>query len=140
MPMLNVKALVWLFAGAHAFCTLHMVHGFWQMPLSSEGQPLFTIVTFDRLYTPRWMQQGVLNAIPYFQGVMKSMLIGFKITCLVWIYDVALWRQTAEQLIGRLELVLVGLEERGVFVAAQNAGFYRDGIDAENLSRRPYAL
>lgn len=46
--------------------------------------------------------------------------------CLVWVDDVVIWRQTMEQLISHLELVLTGLEECSLFVAANKALFYRD--------------
>lgn len=61
------------------------------MPLSPEAQRLFTIITSCRLYTPRRVLQGVLNAIAYFQGVVRDVLDELiERTCFVWVDDVVL--------------------------------------------------
>lgn len=45
MSMPNLEILTGLFAGAHAFCTGDILQDVWQMSLSSEVGPLFTMMT-----------------------------------------------------------------------------------------------
>ena len=61
MPNLEDEAS--LFAGATAWCTLDMLHGYYrQVPLSEDTQGMFTMVTLEGLFTPRRVPPGVLNA------------------------------------------------------------------------------
>lgn len=74
MLMPNLETLARLFDGAHALCTLDLLQEYWKTPLSPEVQALLTMVMSDGLNTPRRVPQGVLNAIPYSQGVMRDVL------------------------------------------------------------------
>ena len=73
-PMPNRESMSRSFASAKAFCTLDMLQGYWQTPLSPEEQELFTMVTTEGLFTPTRVPQGALNATAYFQSVMQTML------------------------------------------------------------------
>lgn len=97
--------------------------------IEPEAQSLFIMVTSGGLNTPRRVPQGVPNAIAYFQDVMRDGLDELiESICLVWVDDIVIWGNTAEQLISPLELVLARLEERGLFVAAHRAVFHHGGI------------
>ena len=60
MPHLEDKAS--LFTGATAWCTLDMLQGHWQVPLSEGRQEMFTMVTPEGLFTSRRVPPEVLNA------------------------------------------------------------------------------
>ena len=60
MPRLEEKAS--LFAGATAWCTLDMLQGCWQVPLSEDDQEVFAMVTPEGLFTPRRVPLGVVSA------------------------------------------------------------------------------
>ena len=60
--------------GAVAFCTMDCLQGYWQCPLVEEAREYFTFVTGDGLFTPTRVQQGVMNATSYFQGMMMEVL------------------------------------------------------------------
>ena len=129
MPMPRLEELGMLLGGAAAFCTLDMIQGYWQMPLHESARELFTMVTTGGLYTPTRVPQGVLNATAYFQATMAEVLTGLiGKTCFVWVDDVVVWAMDQEELLGRLEAILARLVERGLFVAAHKAVFFRDEI------------
>ena len=48
------------------------------MPLAAEAQKVFTIATLECLFTPMHVPQGILNATPFFQGVMTKLLAGLN--------------------------------------------------------------
>ena len=43
--MKNLEDKASLFAGATAWCTLDMLQGYWQVPLSEDAQEMFAMVT-----------------------------------------------------------------------------------------------
>ena len=100
MPMPNLEDKASLFAGADAWCTLNMLQGYWQVPLSEDAQEMFTMVTPEGLFTPRRVPPGVLNATGYFQATTGDVLEGYidKI-CLVWVDDIVIWGKTPEILL-----------------------------------------
>ena len=51
MPMLNRQDKASLFADPTARCTVGMLKGYWQVPLTEDAQMLFTMVTPERLLT-----------------------------------------------------------------------------------------
>ena len=77
MPITNLEDKASLFAGATAWCTLDMLQGYWQVPLSEDAQEMFTMVTPDGLFTPRRVPPRVPNATGYFQATMGDVLDGY---------------------------------------------------------------
>ena len=77
VPMPNLEDKASLFAGATAWCTLDMLEGYWQVPLSEDAQEMFTMVTPEGLFTLRRVSPGVLNATGYFQATMGDVLDGY---------------------------------------------------------------
>ena len=65
MPMPNLEVKASLFASATAWCTLDMLQGYYQVPLSEDAQEMFTMVSPDGLFTPRRVPLGVMNATGY---------------------------------------------------------------------------
>ena len=103
MPMPNLQDKASLFAVATAWCTLDMLQGYWQVPVSKDAQEMFTLVTPEGLFTPRLVLPGGLNATRYFQATMGDALDRYidKI-CLVWVDDIVIWRGTPDILLKRL--------------------------------------
>ena len=67
MPMLNRQDKASLFADATTRCTVDMLNGYWQVPLTEDAQEMLTMVTPERLFNPHRVLPGVLNATGYFQ-------------------------------------------------------------------------
>ena len=83
IPMPNLEDKASLFAGATAWCTLDMLQGYRQVPLSEDAQEMFTMVTPEGLFIPCRVSPGVLNASGYFQATMGDVLDGIS-TRSVW--------------------------------------------------------
>ena len=53
-----------------------MVQGYWQVPLSEDGQQMFTMVTPEGLLNSRIDQPGVRSTIGYFPATIGDWLDG----------------------------------------------------------------
>ena len=73
-PMPNIENKAFLFTGATAWYTLDMLQGYRQLPLSEGVQEMFTMVTPEGLFTPRYVLPGVLNATGYFLKTLGDAL------------------------------------------------------------------
>ena len=105
MPMPNLEDKASLFAGVTAWCTLDMLHVYWQVPLSEDTQDMFTIVTPEGLLTPR-VPSGVRNATGYFQATMGDASEGcIDKICLVGV-DMGIWGETPVIHLKRLLAIL----------------------------------
>ena len=82
------------------------------MPLAVEAQEVFTIATFEGLFTPTCVPQGVLNATAYFQGVMTELSVGLNYK--IWVDDIVWWRADEDGL--PLDKIPGRLGDAGLFV------------------------
>ena len=108
--------------GATYFGKLNMLQGYWQMPLAAEAQEVFTIATLEGLFTLTRMPYVVLNATPYFQGVMTELLAGSNYK--VWVDDIVWWRAGKDGLLNTPDKILGWLEDAGLFTAAHKCLFF----------------
>ena len=74
------------------------------MPLAPEAQEIFTIVTYEGLFTPTRVPQGVLNATAYFQGIMSELLHGLN--CKIWVDNLFFFGKTKDSLLDTLDAIL----------------------------------
>ena len=68
MPMPNLEEKSSLFAGATAWCTLDMLQGYGQVPLSEDALEMLIMVTPEGLFTPGRVPPGVLERYRIFPG------------------------------------------------------------------------
>ena len=129
MSMPNLEDEASLFAVATAWCTLDMLQGYWQVPLSEDAREMFTMVTPGGWLTPHRVLPGVLNATGYFQATIGDVLDGYidKI-CLVWVDDIVIWGEKPETGLKRLSAILGRLLDRGLFAAVHKAVLFRKEI------------
>ena len=95
------------------------------MPLVGVVQEVFTIATFEGLFTPMRELQGVLNATTYFQGVTTKFLAGLN--CKVWVHDIVWWGADEDDSLNILGKILGRLEDAGLFAASHKVFFLRYG-------------
>ena len=89
-----------------------------------------TMVTPEGLFTPRRVPQGVLNAFGYYQATMGNVFDGYiDEICLVLVDDIMILGETPETLLKRLWAISDRPLERGVFVAAHKAVFFRKEME-----------
>ena len=101
-------------AGTVNFWAMECLQGSWQYPLVENAHEYFTFVTGDGLFTPTRLPQEVLNATPFFQGMMMD--VGR--TCLAFVNDVNVIGWSAEELMVNLRAMLLRNLERGLILAA----------------------
>ena len=106
-------------AGAVAFCTMDCLQGYWQCLLAEEAREYFTFVTGEGLFKPMHVPQGVMNATPYFQGMMMEVLGNLMgRASLIYVDNVKVIGRSVEELNVNLRAVLLRCMERGLFLAA----------------------
>ena len=59
----NLKDTPFIFAGETAWCTLDMLRGYWQVPLSEDAQEMFTLVTPEGLFTTRLLSNRCSRSV-----------------------------------------------------------------------------
>ncbi|OWY97616.1 hypothetical protein PHMEG_00031810, partial [Phytophthora megakarya] len=98
--------------GASSFGTFDLFRGFWQMPLATDSQEIFSFSTGDAVYTPTRVPQGAIDSALHFQtqmqGVFRDMLYD---SVLIWIDDIALYATDDDTYLERLAAFLQVLRE-----------------------------
>ena len=131
MPMPNLEDKASLFAGATAWCTLHMLQGYWQVPLTEDAQEISTMAwsLWRSCSRRRRVPPGGAKRYWIFQATTGDVLEGYidKI-CSVWVDDIVIWGETTDIIVKPLLSILNSLLERGRFDAAHKAVFFRKEI------------
>lgn len=64
---------------------MDLVLGYWQVELSPSEQEKCAIITFNRLYQPTYMLQGLCNAPATFQQIMGKVLYVIVFVCIIYL-------------------------------------------------------
>ncbi|OWZ10824.1 LOW QUALITY PROTEIN: hypothetical protein PHMEG_00016251 [Phytophthora megakarya] len=92
--------------GASSFGTFDLFRGFWQMPLATDSQEIFSFSTGDAVYTPARVPQGAIDSALHFQTQMQG-----HASVLIWIDDIALYATDDDTYRERLAAFLQVLRE-----------------------------
>ncbi|OWZ04566.1 hypothetical protein PHMEG_00023512, partial [Phytophthora megakarya] len=100
----NLAVVVESVRGAYGFGAFDFHKGFWQMPLHPNSQEMFSFVTEDGVFTPTRVPQGASDSAVHFQAQMNEVLkdLLFR-SVLVWIDDVLLYAQSADEFLANLK-------------------------------------
>ena len=102
--MSNLEAEMADLRGTTCFGKLDMLKEYWQMPLATEAQEVFTIATPEGLVAPTRVFQGVLKATVYLQGVMTELFA--CLNCKVWVDDIVLCGADEDGLLNTYDKIL----------------------------------
>ena len=94
--------------GAKVFADLDMNKGYWQFPVDEESQEILAIQTDRGVYQPTRILQGAKNGVSYFQsGITEALSDSQEVEqhSIVWLDNVLVYAETAEQLLLLLEAI-----------------------------------
>ena len=103
-------------AGAAHYLTFDLNSGFWQVPMDKESKQYtaFTLGSMG-LYECKSMPFGLCNAPPTFQRLMQNCLGELNLTyCLIYLDDMIVFSETAEEHLQRMRVVFNHLQEHGL--------------------------
>ncbi|OWY94489.1 hypothetical protein PHMEG_00035758, partial [Phytophthora megakarya] len=109
----NLAAVTQSVKDAYGFGLFDLFKGFWQLPLHTESQELFSFVTEDGVFTPTRVPQGASDSAMHFQLQMQECFREMLYhSLLVWIDDLLLFVKSAEEYICKLRELFVVLRDR----------------------------
>ncbi len=113
-PLPRVDDILDTLAEAQWFSTIDLASGYWQVEVQPDDREktAFEFVTQQGLYEFRVMPFGLCNAPSTFQHLMELVLAGLQWeSCLVHIDDIAVYGQTIQEHLQRLQRVMERLRE-----------------------------
>lgn len=111
-PLPRIDESLDYLAGAKYFCTLDLAAGYWQVPLDEDAKLKSAFVVPGGLFQFEVMPFGLCNAPSTFERLMEAIFRGLQWkTLLIYLDDVIVFGSTVEEVIERLEAVLVRLRD-----------------------------
>ena len=109
-PLPRIDDTLDALAGSCWFSTLDLASGYWQVELDEEAKHKSAFAVRGGLYQWNVMPFGLCNAPSTFERLMEKVLRGMPWeTLLVYLDDVIVYAKTFEEMIARLEEVLIRL-------------------------------
>ncbi|GLD95516.1 hypothetical protein PINS_up004193 [Pythium insidiosum] len=144
----NLRAVTQAVRGAYGFGQFDLFKGFWQLPLASECQELFSFLTEDGVFTPTRVPQGAADSALHFQlqmhAVFRELLYE---SVLVWIDDVLLFASSPADFIDRLRVFFQILRQHKLKLNASKCKLFAPQviwcgkmIDGEGVRHDPARL
>ena len=124
-PLPRVDDLVDCLGGAKIFTTLDEASGYWQIPMSTNCQPLTAFTTHHGLFEFRVMPFGLCNALSTFQRWMQLVLSGLEDICSIYIDDILVCSKTPEEHISHAKQVFERLREAALNLKPRKCRFGR---------------
>ena len=123
-PLPNINDALSALQGALFFCSLDMNSGYWQIPIKKEDREKTAFITQDGLYEFNYMPFGITTAPSFFQRTMDVVLAGLKWnSCMVYIDDIIVFAKNFNELLERLEKVLIRMREADLTLKPEKCSF-----------------
>ncbi len=128
--------------------SLDLKNGFWQVPIREQDREKTAFVTSDGLFHFKRMPFGLCNSPATFQRLMDQVLRHLKWShCLVYLDDVAIFADSFETHLERLDAVLTALGAAGLKLNPAKCTFATDSmhylghlIDSQGIRPDPRKL
>ena len=123
-PLPNIQDALDALQGAKYFSLLDLVSGYWQVPVSEKDKEKTAFCTPDGLFEYQVMPFGLSNAPSAFQRMIDVVLAGLKWnSVLCYLDDVAVFSETFEDHLVRLENVFKRLKEANLTLKPEKCSF-----------------
>ena len=115
-PLPRIDHALASLSGAKYYCTLDLLSGYWQVPLSAKDQEKTAFSVPRRGHFQfKVMPFGLCNAPATFERLMEQILRGLQWeTCLVYLDDIIIMGKTVEEVVANLDQVLARLRAAGL--------------------------
>lgn len=100
--------------GSMCFGLFDFIKGYWQLPLAKEWQEILSYMTHRKIYTPRRVPQGCVDAAFSFQSTMEQCFV--SLLCqhlLVWIDGLLLYANDVGTYLLNLEELFALMDHMG---------------------------
>jgi len=126
---------------AKVFTSLDCTAGYWQVPLSPADRQKTAFTTHAGIYHWLSIPFGLTNALATFQRALDIILSGLKWQlCLVYLDDVIIFSESAEQHVKDVDVVLTRLREAGVTLNLEKCTWFSDEVEYLGQIVRPGQL
>ena len=111
MPIPRIDTLLDKLQGARVFSSLDLASGYWQVPIEESSRRYTAFVADNELWEWNVMPFGLCNAPATFQRMMNRILAPFARFCVVYLDDILIFSESAEQHQKHLSMVLEALKK-----------------------------
>ncbi|KAG3118146.1 hypothetical protein PI125_g3140 [Phytophthora idaei] len=111
--------------GMMYYAMFDFLKGFWQLPLHESCCEVLSYMTDRGVFTPTRVPQGSTDAALHFQSTVE-MVLGDLVnkSVIVWIDDLLVVAETAEELVNVIEAVLQKLDEFGFILNPKKCSLF----------------
>ena len=130
-PLPRIQEALESFVGAGHFSCLDLKLGFWQIKIE-EASKQYTTFTVGNLgfFECNYMPFGHCNALDMFQRLMQNCLGELNlIYCLIYLDDLILFLQTAEEHLHRLHMVFNQFWEYNLKLKPSKCSLFKEDIN-----------
>ena len=133
-PLPRIADLLDQLGSSRFFTTLDLASGFWQVKIDDESREKTAFITHRGLFEFHVMPFGLTNAPAIFQRLMQRVLEGVnpkdgRDSADVYIDDVLVFSQTADDHVEHLRVVLDRLRRAGLKLKPKKCHFVRQSIE-----------
>ncbi|KAH9145267.1 hypothetical protein AeRB84_010825 [Aphanomyces euteiches] len=125
-PMPQLEVAMGAVVGSRYFFTLDWFRGYWQLPLGSTSQELFTIMTHRGMYTPTRVSMGGCDSVGYCQATVELIFSDLLYRgILAWIDDILGYASSMDDILSLLEKVLSTCAKVGLKLHPLKCSFFK---------------
>ena len=129
-PLPRIDDTLDFLSGSRWFSTLDLKSGYWQVEIAPEDREKTAFILPNGLYQFETMPFGLCNAPATFQRLMQTVLRGlFPSKCLIYLDDIIVFGQTAEEHDRNLTEVLRRIQDAGLTLNPKKCCFLRNSVD-----------
>ena len=140
-PLPRMEDCIDSLGDAKYFTTLDCNAGYWQIPVAPGDRGKTAFVCHEGCFEYCRMPFGLTNAPATFQRAIDMVLGQYRWkTCLVYLDDIIVFSQTAEEHIRHVEEVLTTLQDAGFSLKLRKCEFFAETVDYLGHVIRPGRL
>jgi transposase InsO family protein len=128
-PLPRIDQILEELGGAKYFTCFDLLNGFYNLEIAEADKAKTAFSTFDGHYEFNRLPMGLKNSPGVFQRLMNLVLSGFLgHFCMIYIDDIIIYSETAEQHLQHIEQILEKLDEAGLRIKLSKCQIFRTSI------------
>ena len=128
-PIPPINESIDALSGSKFFCSLDLISGYHQVPIHPDSRDKTAFCTKTGLYAWNCMGFGLTNSPATFQRLMNRILKGLHWSiCMCYLDDILVFGPTFEEVLKRLEVILIRLREAGLKLKPKKCKLFKTEI------------